>query len=418
MSLRVTSLALVSFFAAVAAAQEPLPIIRASSRVVTILDGLHEKKNYWYIQPENSPEVYFAELPRKSHSVTFVTDLESISFPVTFGSRHRFVIRLEDGTETVTEIRGDYRRLFPHRRASASDAGAPALIPFTLGDNDKVYVKGTINGSAPLDFQVDLGAGGTLIKKASVAKVTMAFDETITLHNSDGENVVPSSSRNTIDIAGLRWEDVPVAVADNMTWREDAIVGNTLFQDRILEFDYDRMVLVIHDALPDVSGWQRVDMILDGVVPFIRGTLEADGLTQSGWFLLDTGAYTSILRHERLSGLAKFRDEFRRLLGPSAGNVREPVISFGGHRFSETMYSIGRYNGDPADLGVLGNDVLKRLNMVVDNRLGAVYLKPNGRMHDRFRNPERVAVRSALGVVIIIGAAIAVFAVYRRRRRS
>jgi hypothetical protein len=61
---------------------------------------------------------------------------------------------------------------------------------------------------------------------------------------------------------------------------------------------------------------------------------------------------------------------------------------------------------------------LKRLNMVVDNRLGAVYLKPNGRMHDRFRNPERVAVRSALGVVIIIGAAIAVFAVYRRRRRS
>jgi hypothetical protein len=106
---------------------------------------------------------------------------------------------------------------------------------------------------------------------------------------------VPSSSRNTIEIAGLRWDDVPVAVADNMTRREDVIVGNTLFQDRVLEIDYDRMVLVIHGTLPDPSGWQRADMCLDGVVPFIRGTLEAEGLTQSGWFLLDTGAYTSIV---------------------------------------------------------------------------------------------------------------------------
>jgi predicted aspartyl protease len=321
------------------------------------------------------------------------------------------VIQLADGTLAPTEIRAEYRRLLSHRRVSTEAGDEPVQIPFTLGDNDKIYVTGSINGGPPLDLQVDLGAGGTVIKKASVSKVAMSFDESITLRNSDGEHVVPSSSRNVIEIAGLRWEDVPIAVADNMTHREDAIVGNTLFQDRVLAIDYDRMVLAIHDALPDVSGWQRADMILDGVVPFVRGELEAGGHVQAGWFLLDTGAYTSILRHERLSSTSKFRDELRRLLGPLGGSVRGPVVSFGGQSFSGINYSVTRDKGS-ADLGVLGNDVLKRLDLVVDNRLGSVYLRPNNRLKDPFRNPERLVVR-VVAVAAIVGAAVVS---YRRLR--
>lgn len=411
-SVLAVALAFVLLPASPLAAQDRPPVIQARSKVVTIIDGQHEKKDYWYIMPERSPEVYYAELPRVPHRVTFVTDLDSISFDVTYGSRHAFVIQLADGTLAPTEIRAEYRRLLPHHRVSSEADDEPALIPFTLGDNDKIYVTGSINGGPPLDLQVDLGAGGTVIKKASVSKVTMTFDESITLRNSDGEHVVPSSSRNTIEIAGLRWEDVPVAVADNMTHREDAIVGNTLFQDRVLAIDYDRMVLAIHDALPDVSGWHRADMILDGVIPFVRGELEAGGHAQAGWFLLDTGAYTSILRHERLSSTSKFRDELRRLLGPLGGTVRGPVLSFGDQTFSGINYAVDRYDGRPSALGVLGNDVLKRLNMVVDNRLGAVYLRPNSRINDAFRNPERLVVRAVV-IAVMLGAAVVS---YRRLR--
>jgi hypothetical protein len=414
MKLRIAALTLVPLMASAEAPGDVIPEIRASSKVVTIIDGHHEKKNYWYIMPENSPEIYYAELPRKPHTVTFVTDHESISFPVTYGSRHRFTIRLDDGTQTVTEIRGEYRRLFEPRRTSVSAPQEPDVIPFTLGDNDKIYVKGRINDSDLLDFQVDLGAGGTLIKKASVPKVKMTFDETITLRNSDGENVVPSSSRNTLQIAGLRWDDVPIAVADNMTKREDAIIGNLLFQDRILEIDHDRQVLVIHDALPDVSDREKVDIFLDGVVPFVRGSLEAGGQTQSGWFMLDTGAYTSILRHERLSPVSKFQNEFRRLLGPLGGDERGPVISIGSREFSGIMYSVNEFGGDASDLGVVGNDVLKRMNMVVDNRLGAVYLKPSGRLHENYRNPERAVLLGVLAALFLCGA----FLVWRRVMRG
>lgn len=408
----VVALAFVPVSASSPAAQNQPPVIRARSKVVTIVDGHHEKKDYWYIMRERTPDVYYVELPRVPHRVTFVTDLESISFDVTYGSRHPFIIQLADGTLAPTEIRAEYSQLFPPGRAVGAGIGEPALIPFTLGDNDKIYVTGSINGGPPLDLQVDLGAGGTVIKKASVSKVTMSFEESITLRNSDGEHVVPSSSRNTIEIAGLRWEDVPIAVADNMTHREDAIVGNALFQDRVVAVDYDRMVIAVHDALPDVAGWQRADMILDGVVPFVRGELEAGGHVQAGWFLLDTGAYTSILRHARLSRASKFSDEFRRLLGPVGGAVRGPVVSFGDQTFSGINYAVDRYDGKPSALGVLGNDVLKRVNLVVDNRLGSVYLRPNNRINDSFRNPERLVVRAVV-VAAFVGAAIVS---YRRLR--
>jgi hypothetical protein len=169
-------------------------------------------------------------------------------------------------------------------------------IPFTLGDNDKIYVKGRINGGQELDLQFDLGAGGSIIKKSAVSKARMQFDGTVRLRNSHGDNVVPSSSRNRLDVAGLSWDEVAFAVADNMTWRVRSA-----------------------PARPDSdSGWTRVT----------------------------------------------------------------------------PNYSVGRDEGDRAALGVLGNDVLKRFNLIIDNRSGAAYFRPNGRMQDRFRNPEYYVVRA------------------------
>ena len=57
--------------------------IKARSRAVTIIDGTHVKKDYWYVMPERNPDVYYVEIPRHPHTVTFATDVESISFATT-----------------------------------------------------------------------------------------------------------------------------------------------------------------------------------------------------------------------------------------------------------------------------------------------------------------------------------------------
>ena len=396
-----------------ASAQE-MPVIKSRSRTVTITDGHHVKKHYWYVMPERSPDVYYVEIPLSPHRVTFTTDVESISFDVTFGSRHEFVIALEDGRHARTEVRAEFRNLLSSRRSSTSPGAT--TIPFTLGDNDKIYVRGRLNGGPLVDLQFDLGAGGTIIKKASVPKANMTFDGTLTLHNSDGTNVVPSSSTNRLEIDGLSWTGVQVAVADNMTHREDGLIGNALFQDKVLEIDYDRMLIVVHDDMPALSSaWKRDDVILDGsVVPFVRGALSVGESSRNGWFMLDTGAYTSILNSDRLWAGGKVTGELRRLLGPLGGDTRGPALTIAGHTFSNTNYSVSRFDGDESRLGLLGNDVLKRFNLVLDNRNGAVYFRPNARMTDAFRNPERALAR---GLVLVVLAIAAGWFAWRRKRR-
>lgn len=408
-------LAFLCLFAEAAPAQDSTPVVRARSRTVTITDGLHVKKNYWHVMPEKSPDVYYVEIPRRPAKVTFATDLDSISFDVDYGARRRFVVQLDDGAAALTEIRAEYRTPPSLRPAPADAAGAPVTIPFTLGDNDKIYVKGRINGGPELDLQLDLGAGGSIIKKASVSRVQMTFDTSITLHNSDGTNVVPASSRNRLEIAAAVWDDVHFAVADNMTHREDGLVGNTLFRDRVLEIDYDRMLISIHETMPALAGeWRREDVALDGgTVPFVRGSLAVGDDVRSGWFMLDTGAYTSILNSERLGSTSKFAGEARRLLGPLAGEPRGPRLSIAGHTFTNINYSVRNYDGDAPALGLMGNDVLKRFNTILDNRQGVVYFRPSGRMQDEFRNPERTLTRALAGGLILTLAAV----LWRTRRR-
>jgi hypothetical protein len=92
--------------------------------------------------------------------------------------------------------------------------------------------------------------------------------------------------------------------------------------------------------------------------------------------------------------------------------VQGPVVTFANQSFSGINYAVAPYEGRPRELGVLGNDLLKRLNVVVDNRLGAVYLRPNRLAQDRYRNPERLVVRT----VAIVGLVAAAAVTYRRLR--
>jgi hypothetical protein len=396
-----------------ASAQSDVPVIRAHSRVVTIVDGLHVKKNYWYVMPERALDVYYVEIPRRPHTVTFTTDLASISFSVTYGSEHDFIIKLDDGTESRTRIRATNKSLLAYQRARPRVDDGADLIPFTLGDNDKIYVKGRLNGGDSLDFQFDLGAGGGIIKQSSIPKTNMVFDGTANLRNSDGDNVVRSSSANHLEIAGLRWDSLQFLVADNMTRREDGLVGNILFHDRVLKIDYDRMVISIYDSLPPLSGdWLAQDIVLDGAVPFIRGALSVGDTTLEGWYLFDTGAYTSILNTPRLSAVSKFVRQARRMLGPLGGRPRGPAITVGGRTFTETNYTVHRYDGDVSALGLVGNDIMKRFNVVLDNREGRIYFQPSSRRDEPFRNPEFQLAR-IIGVAGVLGAAALVWRVRR-----
>ncbi len=98
------------------AADHPIPVIKANSKVVTIIDGVHVKTNYWHIMPEKNPDVYYVEIPTKRNTVRFTTDRESISFELGYGEVKDFDILLNDSQLCRTQIRALIRDLKPSQR--------------------------------------------------------------------------------------------------------------------------------------------------------------------------------------------------------------------------------------------------------------------------------------------------------------
>jgi len=48
-------------------AQNDLPVIRAHSKVVDIIDGENLKKGWWQIMPERKPDIYYVSIPHRPH---------------------------------------------------------------------------------------------------------------------------------------------------------------------------------------------------------------------------------------------------------------------------------------------------------------------------------------------------------------
>ena len=70
--------------------------------MVDIRDGSVFKKAYWHISPNLSPDRYITS--SKNATVTFITDIDSISFRVKPKEKYQFVILLNNKEKALTEI--------------------------------------------------------------------------------------------------------------------------------------------------------------------------------------------------------------------------------------------------------------------------------------------------------------------------
>ena len=363
---------------------QSLPVIKASSKVVTIKDGVHHKKGYWYIMPEKKPDVYYVELPEKEQEVRFITDKDSISFRVEYGRQYDFIILLNDKDSCYTRINARYRNQVHFKRLCSPCVGASDTIPFVIDSDDKIRLNVGVNGSSPLYFQFDLGGMGNIIKKGSVKKVAMNFDDVDILTNSDGTNRVPASRYNTLQIGHLQWDSLRFTEANNLRRQDDGLVGNNLFLGKIVEINYDRQMLVIHDQLPATAAtYTRHEMFLEnGIIPFIRAAVIIKDSTYPSWFMFDTGHFgygTLSDGFMKKTGLS----EFRKGRQGKHITVEVPQLEISGIRFDKVTAFVRPPDPNAGSHQQLGIQLLKYFNVILDNREGFIYLQPNGLMRNR-----------------------------------
>src|ERR1700722_7387215 len=120
-------------------AQSTLPLIRATSRQVSINDGGYLDKNSWNLSPTARPDVYTADRTRHAKWVTFYTDIDSIRIKLQPGATFDFIILLNGKDSCYTRIAS----AIPARQQQGP--ATHDTIPFTLTDNNAICVKSIVN---------------------------------------------------------------------------------------------------------------------------------------------------------------------------------------------------------------------------------------------------------------------------------
>ena len=94
-----------------AIAQSPSPVLKTTRPVVSIREGTTLHRDAWGLAPQVKPDIYEVSLPEgRPVRVTFISDLDSLSFDVEDGGQYDFVIQRGDSL-CMTRIVG--ARLVP-----------------------------------------------------------------------------------------------------------------------------------------------------------------------------------------------------------------------------------------------------------------------------------------------------------------
>jgi transglutaminase-like putative cysteine protease len=107
-------------------ASERLLLLRANSKTVDIRDGAYLRIAYWNISPEIKPDLYTSS----SHKVTFITDLDSISFNLTSENETKdFIILLNGKDSAFTRLKYSMPYLEKLKRAEKYNLSDNRIVP-------------------------------------------------------------------------------------------------------------------------------------------------------------------------------------------------------------------------------------------------------------------------------------------------
>jgi hypothetical protein len=361
-------------------AQQQLPIIRATNEKATIVDGDHVTVD-WKLEPKYKPDIYYVNIPLKKSRVTLKTDLDKISFNTEYGKSYDFIVLLNGKDSCFVRIVAKEQ---PSPVSLKLHKPFPQTIPFTL-IGSRIYLQGYLNGQKEVTIQFDLGAGSSCVNKLSSKKLQLSFNRNATLNNSQGTNEARVSSGNELVIGDLTWSGLPLIEVGNMQPHEDLIIGNGLFRDKIVEIDYDKKVLIVHNQLPTyVKDYKKQPVFYEQDRPKFKADFVHDGKKYSFWFLFDTGRDGTMLIGEDFTGIDSNWSKLKELQIINGRKIVRLDALIAGKKFKDIVTNAANPLKPTGRPTLFGNVLLSHFNAILDNRLGYIYLKSNSRSNEPY----------------------------------
>lgn len=293
---------------------------------------------------------------------------------------------------------------------SATTQTKVVTIPIDVDSENYVFMKARINGSEPLTFELDSGAGSGLVLYFKAAERLGVKLQGKGKGSGAGETTFDTSFMKgvTLSFAGIEMSNQTFVVFPPERTRRasdrvvDGVIGYALFSRYAVEVDYQSRVLNLYEPKTyQYSGsGESIPIRVMSNVPFARVKIPTEGgKPVEGEFIVDMGAgrftlilNTPLVESRNLLAAAQNTIEEAGATGVG-GNVkllvgRLPQVQVGRFTFSNpVIYLAQDRKGAFASTefsGVIGGELLSRFKVIFDYAHKRLYLEPNSRLTDTF----------------------------------
>ncbi|MGB3465215.1 MAG: aspartyl protease family protein [Cyclobacteriaceae bacterium] len=288
----------------------------------------------------------------------------------------------------------------------AQDQKPIQTIPFEIF-GDHIFIKVQVDGSKPLDFIFDTGDGLTVISNDVASGLKLNSNQMVKKTSAGGSVTGALINHNVLKIGDLEVNDIEVYslnlnhIERLIGRRIDGIIGFDLLDKHIVQVDYDNKLFKIYDNSTfryDGKG-MAFDLKLTSYIPHIPCTVKLNnGESLKGEYFVNTGAATTV----------DFNTPFVNKHDIIAKTGKHYSYATGGLEDSESDHYEGRvkafmikdisFDNMPVGIsqaqkglqrskkvfGIIGNNVLKRFNIIFDYKNKKMYWEKNNSFDEDF----------------------------------
>jgi len=277
-------------------------------------------------------------------------------------------------------------------------AFAQEIIPFELGDDNRIYIKGLINQSDTLNLVFDLGANITVINKTKMEakNVNIKFDTLVLNGGGNGSSEESKSFNNIVTIGRKNYSGKDVlGISYPESEKLDGLIGWDFFGNKIVEIDYESKELLISDNLPDYYvRYSKNKLKFINNLPYIKTIIYKEKKKIKIYSMLDTGYNSTLKVYYNTVIENKLLNEYP-IMGESTSTGTDGTIAKSDYVLLPRI-EIGGYEiyNMPADLvktevnsyipALFGGNLIKRFHIILDFKNKDVYIKPNTMINSQF----------------------------------
>ncbi len=349
--------------------QKQKTIIKANSNAAYILDGENERLD-WNLSPALKPDIYTATKSQKKHVLKFYTDIDSLVISLKPNEHFDFLVITAKGDTCETRIESwqtvNYSGIIPATHDT---------IPFELTSFNNIMIKCVLNEKDTLNLIFDSGAMGLFLINDAIKTKCSTLNK--------------QYNNNTLQIGNLKWGNLQIYPRLMTGHGADGLFGWDLFDGRIVEIDYEKKYFIVHSELKTPNkDYTRLKMEYVNYLFCIPATIIVKNKKYPGRFLFDTGFERTAMLDTTVTNEQNIFNDLpviKNVIMHNSKGEKIPVntvnineLKIGKHTLENIPMQILRTE-NPANFKthILGNEVLKRYNSILDFQNNFVYCKPN-----------------------------------------